>query len=474
MSIAAGPCRYHVAMPGPVAMPPGSVIAARQSQPPRRLRFLFEISDDPIWSHPIWTEHEHTYPCVRVDVRTQRTAEGKHTWAPAAGPHGTVEATLKALHRLIEGFGPVLGPANRPFRWYCQPAGFGGSYEAKHHEMYPNVIALLNHPEDRLGSGRRGPWARRGIELNRIWSTEYLELLAAELARRRLPDPVAFILASENGVKDDQDGHLGKPDRGWVPEALRDRRADDPDYTIDGTFTFKRYFEQARCLDGSPVPEYDDSAQPAIPPGRHPKNHESTERHQGAMRRVWEYSRFKAFAEPAMRAFARDASRPELTVRVGEYQAACDSKASPAIKSPTLRMHQMDGFFRCSLQCPDWYGEISWLLDDAIFTPNHPGWGTLTNWCRALDVTERDPKRRVQLAGLEMAKRSATAHAGAAPHSALAPYVNDLSNIPTEDMVDYLRHCRDLGAWGVNIFMPESTRGGHDRWQRVIEEMERA
>lgn len=449
-----------------VLTPPTHPAPASSSAPtpPTRppLRFLFELHDDPIWDHPLWLEHTNTVPCVRVDVRTQRTPEGKHSWTPSAGPAGAVEATMKAFYRVLDGFTPHLAPRLRPFRWYMQPAGFGISYDAKTHAAYPNAIALLDHPVDRLRSGRRAPWAARGIELNRAWASEYFEQLAAELTHRRLPAPEAFILASENGVKDDFGGHVGNPDKGWVPEALADDRSADPRHTIDGRLTFRQYFEQARCLDGSPVPAYDDTAQPAMPPGRHPKNFESSERYRGAIRRLWEWSRYKAFAEPVERAFAGQA------IRVGEYQAACDSKTSPVLCSPTLKLHQMDGFFKCSLQCPDWYGELHWLVDDAIFTPNHRGWATLSNWSREMNVSERNPKRRAQLAGLEMAKRQATAHAAAAPHVPLAPYVTDLRNMPVDDMIDYLRHCVTLGAWGVNIFMPESTRLGHDHWLRVV------
>lgn len=370
---------------------------------------------------------------------------------------------MKTLYRLIEGFAPHWGPRNRPLRWYMQPAGFGGVYDERTQRAYPNAIPLLDNPADRLASGRRAPWAKRGIETNRLWAAEFMDHLAAELASRRLPDPVAFILASENGVKDDYGGHLSSPDRGWVPEALQDPRANDPDHTIDDRLTFAAYFAQARSLDGAPIPTYDHTAGPAMPPGRHPKNFESSERFRGAMRRLWEWSRYKAFAEPAGRAFAR--SNP----RVGEYQAACDSKTSPVPISPTLLTHQMDGFFKCSLQCPDWYGELGWTVDDAIFSPNHPGWNTVTNWSRRIHLTEQDPKRRIQLLGLEAAKRQATAHAHAAPHAPLAPYVTDLRNMPVGDMIDYLRHCKALGAWGVNIFMPESTRQGHDNWLQVVE-----
>lgn len=464
--------------PTPPAAPPASSTPAPPPQPPARrpgqpFWFLFEIHEDPIFDHPLWLEHANTVPCVRVDVRTEYTVDGAFTWRPAAGPETTASALIKLLYRLESGFGPHMGPRARAFNWYFQLAGLGAVYDAEHHRGYPNVHPLLGHPEDHLRSGRRGPFAKRGIEVNRAWTAEFAEIVAKTLKQRGLPDPVASVLASENGVKDDFGGHLGNPDTGWVPEALRDPRADDRAHTIDGVNTFRAYFDAARCIDGSPVPAYKHDAQPGMPPGRHPVNAESSERYQGALRRLWEWARWKGFAEPLRDAFASEGRTPPP---VGEYQAGSDSKANPVMSRPGHLLHQMDGFFQCQLQCPDWYGDLPWgLLEDTYFSSNHAGWNTESNWYRALNVDTRaersSPTRRRQVAALELAKRTLRAHALSAPQSLLAPYCESLRGMTLDDMLDYLRTCRDLGGFGVNVFMPKSTRAAHDEWYRIVRAM---
>ena len=447
------------------ALPTGAPPARGPAVPPV---FLFELHEDPIYGHPVWLESPHAVPCVRIDVRLKYTYKGEQTWDAARSPAETVRAFTDRVTRYIEGFGPYMGPRGREFRWYGMPAGLGGCRTEQENRAYPNAIALLNNPADRLRSGRRGPFAVAGIAANRAWSNEFCEHLAAEVRGRRLPDPIAFILSTENGVGDDFGGHEGDPDKGWVPEALADPRADDPEQTVDGTRTFRAYMDEARTLEGGPIPAFRNNVL-GMPPGRSPKNAESSEAYRGAMRLLWDWSRYQGFGVHARAAFRRDQNKPEQTVRVGEYQAACDSRWAPVRMYPRTLLHQMNGIFHSDVQCPDWYGGIGFMYTQPELDRDDAGWNTEANWLREFPVNEADGKRRYQKLALEIAKAQADACARSAPHAPLAPYVYNGPNAPWEDMAEYLLFCRSRGAWAVNVYMPKSDRASHDYWQKVIE-----
>lgn len=429
--------------------------------------FLIESPLEQDFSHPLWLEHDNVVPSVRTDVRGKTTAEAKETWDPAAGPNDTVRAFMIRLLRLIDLMAPHFGPRNRPLRWFAIPAAWGGCIE-RELKTYPNLIPLLNHPKDRLASGRRGPFASNGIALNRAWTDEFLEDLSAELRFRRLPSPRAIIVTTENGLGDDFGGHSGDPDTGWVREALADPRADDPAHTIDGERTFKAYFDQARSLDGSPIPEYDHKAGWANPPGRSPINAESTQRYQGAINLLWDYSRWRALGSLVEKHFPGP-TRP----LVGEYQSACDSKDSPVRLWPGVWRHHMNGRFRTDLQVPDWYGGWSTRVPDAEFRHAGPGFATRANWLRAKPIAnaarlaEAELERRL---ALEIAKDQAEQHARAAPHAPIAPFITLEYDMPVEDLAEYCRHCRAVGARAFNIWMPKrADRALLDKWKTVVE-----
>lgn len=430
---------------------------------------IFECAGEPIWNHPLWTELTNTVPSLRIDCRYRYTSDGTMTYEPATKPSDTVYGFMTNLYRTLDAVGPLFGPRQRPFVWSGIPAGFGAYYpKAAGGEEFPNVTALMGNPKDFLSSGRRGPFVRRGIEANRAWTQDMLGQLAEELARRKLPDPLAFILTSENGPGDDYSGHLGNPDKGWVPEALADRRADDPNETVDGERTFRAYFDAARSLDGSPIPPFKPDAF-GTPPGRSPDNHENSERYRGALRLLWDHSRDAGFSSVARRTFARDAAKPSKTVWVGEYGAACDSRTSPIDALPGVPLHQMDGRFRTEVQCPEWYGGVSWIQPDAI-TVHGRGWMTPTNLMRAFPPGEstQDPKARLRRSALELACHIATHHARAAPTRPLMPFVSRTDDLPIDDLVAYLRHCRSLGARGAVAFTPKVDRETQDYWVKVI------
>jgi hypothetical protein len=332
-------------------------------------------------------------------------------------------------------------------------------------------MPLLTHPAERLRSGRRGPFFAEGLRRNLEWSREFFGHLSAELHLRKLPDPIAFILTSENGVGDDYAGHsggIGGFDRGWVPEALADPRATNPAFTIDGRRTFAEYMADCRTLDGGPIPEHRDRLPMAAPADRSPVNDESSEQYRGAIRLAWDWSREQAFSTPARAAFRRDPARSDQTVRIGEYQAACDSPWAPPRVRPNTLLHQMNGLFHTDLQCPDWYGGIGFLRTQPEFDAADPGWDTLNNWLRVYPNTETDPARRKRRVALEVYKHIAGAHARSAPHAPLAPFVFNGDEAFEDDMVEYLRHCRANGAWAVVVFMPDTGRSSHDYWHRVI------
>jgi hypothetical protein len=427
--------------------------------------FLFETGVEPIYSHPLW-RLPGVVPSVRIDVRYHVDDLGNFSYEPAAGPHDTARGFVGMLLRMMAGFGPYFGPDHVPFRWYAIPAGFGGTPGLNDKRRLPNQIPLLGHPADALEGGARGPFIAAGVRANRAWSDECLGHLADELKARGLPDPLCWILTSENGVNDDYAGHMGDPDTGWVTKALADWRSGDPEHTIDGRRTFRQYFDQARALDGSPIPRYQDKRL-GIPAGRSPHNDESSERYRGAIRLCWDWAREQAFSRPARAAFARDPARPEATVRVGEYGAACDSKWAPVRWRPGSFMHQMGGIFYTDLQCPYWYGGFpDSLLAEDPFDKDSPAWHTLGNWKRAVGASGPDTEESNRRLALEIHKAMATAHARSAPHAALAPYVHHTA--PEDDMVAYLKHCRTLGLWAVNVFMPEQKAETYEYWRRVV------
>lgn len=430
--------------------------------------FIFECSSEPIWDHALWLELPNTVPTLRIDCRYKYTAEGKVTGEAATRPSDTVYGFMTTLVRTMDTVGPLFGPRQRPFRWCAIPSAVGASYPDAELRGFPNVRPLLGNPEDRLSSGRRGPFIRRGVEWNARWSEAMLGQLAEELKRRRMPDPMAFILTSENSPGDDFNGHLGDPDRGWVPEALADERADDPNETVDGRRTFREYFESARSLDGSPVPKFNPNAV-GTPPGRSPDNHESSERYRGALRLLWDQAREAGFGSIARAKFARDAANPAKTVKIGEYGAACDSRSSPVDALPGTALHQMGGIFHTDLQCPDWYGGVSWMQRDEL-TAHGRGWMTPTNLMRAFPPGEgpSDQTSKLRRSALALACHIATHHAAAAPTRPLMPFVTRSPELPMEDLVAYLRHCRGLGAWGAVAFTPKVDRETQDYWAETI------
>lgn len=428
--------------------------------------FLFELSSDPIFDHPIWSEHANTIPSVRVEVRCQYDHNGKFSWTPARGPADTVYGFLSVLDRLMEGFRPHL--RSRTFQWFGIPAGFGGYINEKEIQTYPNFQPLLNNPSDRFPSGRRGPFFAEGLRRNRAFAQEFLTSLADNLSQRKLPDPLALLITSENGIGDEYSGHIGSPDKGWVAEALADPRAYDPEQTIDGRRTFAQFMAESRTLDGEPVPPYRDKVSLGIPEGRAPINDENTERYRAAIRLAWDWSREQAFSSIARRAFQRDPSRPDRTVRIGEYQAACDSPWSPARVRPRTLLHQMNGLFHTDLQCPDWYGGILNLRSQDVFKHDDPGWETEENWLRIYPNTEPTDDRRRRRLALDIQKSIATAHARSAPTRPLAPFVSSDYAVSEDDMVEYLRHCRSLGMWAAIVFMSKPDRATHDFWNRVV------
>jgi hypothetical protein len=427
--------------------------------------FLLEIGADPIFDHPIWIDHPTVLPSLRVEVRYGYDQNGVINFTPAAGPADTVYGFMTMLARFMDGFNRAR--PGRPFRWFGIPAGFGNARSPEEFRTLTNAIPLLNHPDDRLASGRRGPFFAEGLRRNAAWSAEFFEHLAAELAFRRLPDPAAFILTSENGVGDDFSGHFGSPDTGWVPEALADPRAIDPAHTIDGMRTFAQYMSTRASLDGSPLPRYRDRVNLGLPPGRAPINDENTGAYQGAIRLAWDWSRERAFSAYARSAFRRNPTRPHDTVRIGEYTAAADSPWSPVRIRPQTLLHQMEGLFATDLQCPEWYGGIPGKRTGPEFNDDS-GWETPENWLKVYPNSERDPSRRERRVALELVKAMATAHARSAPGSPLAPFVTHLYGAPEDDMVEYLRHCRSVGAWAVCVFIPKPDRAGLDYWNRVV------
>ncbi len=426
--------------------------------------FLFEIHADPIFDHPLWSDFTNTIPSLRVEVRCQYDQDGVNTWAPAAGPADTVYAHMTLLARLMDGF--ARRAPRRPFRWFGVPAGFGG---ADAMEKYPNAIPLLNNPVDRLASGRRGPFIAEGVRRNAAWSAEFFEHLAAELALRKLPDPLAFIITSERGLADDYGGHDDGPiDHGWVPEALADPRAHDPAHSIDGRRTFAQYMADSRTLTGEPVPPHRKDLRWGMPLARSPFNDESTEQFRGAIRLAWDWSREQAFSRFARAAFARDPANPARTVRIGEYEANCDSPWAPVHARPGTLLHQMNGLYHSDLQCPEWYGGMPLLLTEPIFDADSPGWGTMNNWLRVFPNGETDPTRRRRRLALDIQKSIAQSCAASAPSSPLAPFVSNGPEAFEDDMVEYLRHCRTHGAWAACVFMPKPDRAAHDYWYRVV------
>jgi hypothetical protein len=450
---------WSAARYGKLAPPP----PPRPAGPPL---FLFEFSGDPIFNHPLWTELPNAIPSVRVEVRSQYDHDAKFHWVPARGPDDTVYGFMVLLARLMEGFRPYL--RNRPFQWFGIPAGFGGFINQKEIDTYPNFQPLLNNPADRFKSGRRGPFFAEGLRRNRAFSEQFLTSLAGELARRKLPDPLAFIITSENGMGDDYAGHVGSPDTGWVAEALADPRATDPTQTIDGRRTFAQYMAEARTLEGGPVPEYRDRVSLGIPPGRAPINDESSERYRGALRLAWDWSREQAFSSIARAVFRRDPARPDRTVRIGEYQAACDSPWAPVRFRPHTLLHQMNGLFHTDLQCPDWYGGLPWLRTQDVFKHDDPGWETRENWLRVYPNDEPTEERRMRRLALDIHKSIASAHAASAPTRPLSPFVGTIDGMIEDDAVEYLSHCRQLGAWSACVFMPKADQANHDFWYRVI------
>lgn len=441
---------------------------AASSRPPL---FLFEGPIEQDYAHPLWLEHENTVPSVRTDIRGKATPQGKETWEPASGPQDTVRSFMVRLLRLIDLMGPHFGPRGVAVRWYAIPAGWGGCIE-RELKTYPNMLPLLNNPKDRLASGRRGPFAARGIAACRAWTDEFLEDLSAEIRFRRLPGPRAIIITTENGVGDDFGGHFGDPDSGWVPEALADPRADDPAHTIDGERTFKAFFEQCRTLDDQPIPAYDHKAGWSNPPGRSPKNFESTGRYRAALELLWDHARDRALGELVRRHFP-GASRP----LVGEYQSACDSRSSPVRLMPGAWRHHMNGRFKADVQIPEWYGSWQNKVDDAEFAQAGPGFASRRNWLRtrplsgAEGLATGEVERKL---ALQIAKDQAEQHARAAPHAPIAPYITLEYDMPVEDLIDYCRHCRSVGATAFNVFMPRTAgRGLLDKWKAVVEAVSR-
>lgn len=474
--------------PAPAAAParPGPVWSfaaySQRNTPPLPgpagpLTFLIETHADPIFDHPLWIEHG-AVPSLRVEVRCTYDQRGVMSWSPAGGPHDTVYGFMTLLVRYLTGFAPHL--RGRPMGWFGIPAGFGGVVSDQEAVKYPNAIPLLNHPADRLKSGRRGPFFAEGLRRNLAWSREFFPDLAAALKGRNLPDPIAWILTTEKGVGDDYDGHLGPPshDTGWVPEALADPRADDPAHLIDGRRTFAQYMRDARTLDGGPIPAYRHEVPLGMPPGRSPLNDESSECYRGAIRLCWDYSRELAFNTPARAAFMRDPMNDPRIIPCGEYQAACDSPWAPVRVRPRTLLHQMNGTFHTDLQMPDWYGGLPNQRPDDAPTAGDLGWETKANWHRVLaDVapdrvrsarSSPDTARQDRAVAVEAQKLVLAAHARSAPHAPLAPFVTDITGIAVDDMVEYLRFVRSVGGWGCCVFMPKPTRESHDYWARVI------
>ncbi len=451
---------WSAARYGKLAPPPAPIPAG----PPL---FLFETHYDPIFDHPLWTDLPNTVPSVRVEVRGSYDHDGNFSWTPAHGPADTVYGFLSVLARSMEGFRPHL--RSRPFRWFGIPAGFGGYINEKEIQTYPNFQPLLNNPADRFKSGYRGPFFAEGLRRNRAFALEFLSSLADNLSQKKLPDPLAFILTSENGLGDEYSGHMGSPDKGWVDEALADPRAFDPEQTIDGRRTFAQFMEESRTLEGGRVPAYRDKVSLGIPEGRAPINDENTERYRAAIRLAWDWSREQAFSSIARRVFQRDPAHPERTVKIGEYQAACDSPWSPVRVRPRTLLHQMNGLFHTDLQCPDWYGGILGERPQDVFKHDDPGWETAENWQRVYPSSEPTEDRRARRVALDIQKAIATAHALSAPHRPLAPFVSTDYGLTEDDAVEYLRHCRTLGMWAAIVFMPKKAdRQSHDFWHRVI------
>jgi hypothetical protein len=135
---------------------------------------------------------------------------------------------------------------------------------------------------------------------------------------------------------------------------------------------------------------------------------------------------------------------------------------------PSTYLHQMDGLFHSDLQCPAWYGEIALNRRDPIFDRDNAGWDTVNNWLRVYPNNETDPARRERRAALDVQKAIATAHARSAPGAPLAPYVSNHTGAHEDDMVEYLRHCRSLGAWAVCVFFNKPDVESHNYWERVV------
>jgi hypothetical protein len=252
-----------------------------------------------------------------------------------------------------------------------------------------------------------------------------------------------------------------------VPEALADSRASDPAHTIDGLRTFAEYMSTRRTLDGKPVPRYTENIKLGLPPGRAPENDDNSEAYRGAIRLAWDWSRERGFSAYARSAFRRSPADPWATVKIGEYQAACDSPWAPVRMRPRTVQYQMEGLFAADLQCPEWYGGIPWGRTQPKFNDD-PSWETAPNWLKVHPNTERDPAMKERRIALDVVKAMATAHARSAPRAPLAPFVSSHNGAAAEDMIEYLRHCRQMGAWAVCVFMPTVDRATHDYWQRVV------
>lgn len=431
--------------------------------------FIFEFNPYELFPHPLWAEVPNVIPGVRVDIRYRTGEAGEWTWDPAAGPLDSSRAFSQLLVRTMRLLGPIIGDKLGSFRWAAIPAAFGRIETPELMAKMPNLTPLLRNPKDHLKSGRLGPFMREGMLACRTWSEEMFGHLAAELHFRGLPDPSCILLSSENGPGDDYAGHTGdspEQDKGWVPEAMADDRADDPLHVIDGRRTFRQFIEQARTLSGDPIPAHLQRDMFGNPPARDPRNDESSERFRGALRLAWDWSREVAIGRPARLAFRRDPARPDATVRICEYQAACDAKWSPWRFRPGSLAHQMDGIFHTDWQSPDWYGDLPWLRPSEPFNSKSNSWETYENWLRVFPNSIQDHALARRRLALDVHIDQLKNHARAAPHAPLAPYITD---IPFEDdLVEYIGAARQFGAAAIIVFMPKCTPAICDYWLRIV------
>lgn len=425
------------------------------------LDFMFEHGE-PLYNHPLWSL-ANTVPCVRIDCRYEYTSTGDFTFNPATSPIQTANATLRVLKRYESRFAPLYQRAGKKFRWIGMPAGFGGAYP---NDEYPNVRGLLNNTQDRLESGLRAPWAQHGISWNREWTTAFAQHLSQQLIINGYIFPEAYILTSENGVGDDYGGHfdVNGGDQGWVPQALEDARSSSPDHTIDGELTFAEYFSRATTIAGGEVPRYNHTFLGG-PPGRNPRNFESSERYQGAIRRLWDFSRCKGFVEPLQQFF------PGLPV--AEYQAAADSKKFPNRARPLSLLHQTDGIFNTPWQSPDYYGGGPFVYTDpdqvAMLNADHPGWDTNENYLRIFPNNITNPADKLFRLGLDLAKARLLNHSRAS-RKPIVPYI---ASEPTTNpiwMLEYIRFAQSLGVRKFMVFMPEGNGYAekHTWWYNLI------